>query len=60
MSPQKRAFFDVSFAGMIVALPLLTWYFAIAIVHYDAALVWKCPIDGKVTAADRLSLCVFR
>ncbi len=40
MSPRKRLLFDSSFVGMIVALPLLTWYFAIAIVHYDAALVW--------------------
>ena len=40
MSPQTRAFFNVSFVGMIVFLPLLTWYFSIAILHYDAALVW--------------------
>jgi protein-S-isoprenylcysteine O-methyltransferase Ste14 len=40
MSPRKRALFNVSFVGMIVSLPLLTWYFAIAFVHYDSALVW--------------------
>jgi len=40
MSRRKRALFDLAFAGMIVFLPLLTWYFAIAIVHHDAALVW--------------------
>ena len=40
MSPRKRALFNVSFGGMIVSLPLLTWYFAIAFVHYDSALVW--------------------
>jgi len=36
MSRRKRALFDLAFAGMIVFLPLLTWYFAIAIVHHDA------------------------
>ena len=40
MGPGKRFFFDVSFVGMIVSLPLLTWYFAISFLHYDAALVW--------------------
>lgn len=39
MSAGKRALFDAGFASMIVFLPLLTGYFAIAIVHYDAALV---------------------
>jgi delta14-sterol reductase len=40
MSRPKRAVFNLGFVGMIVSLPLLTWYFAIAIVEYDAALVW--------------------
>ena len=40
MSPRKRLLFDVSFVGMIVGLPILTWYFAIAFAHHDAALVW--------------------
>ena len=44
MGPQKRFLFNVSFVGMIVTLPLLTWYFAIAIVHYDAELVWPDAI----------------
>jgi protein-S-isoprenylcysteine O-methyltransferase Ste14 len=39
MSPQKRVLFNISFVGMIAALPALTWYFAITFVHYDAALV---------------------
>jgi delta14-sterol reductase len=40
LNPRSRALFDIGFVGMIVGLPLLTWYFAIAFVHYDAALVW--------------------
>jgi protein-S-isoprenylcysteine O-methyltransferase Ste14 len=40
MSPQKRALFNFSFVGMIFGLPLLTWYFAVTFVHYDAALTW--------------------
>jgi hypothetical protein len=39
MSAGKRVFFNAGFASMIVFLPLLTGYFAISIVHYDAALV---------------------
>ncbi len=39
MSAPKRAFFNASFVGMIVFLPLLTWYFAISFIHYDAKLV---------------------
>ena len=40
MDPRKRVLFNLSFVGMIVGLPFLTWYFAIAFIHYDAALVW--------------------
>jgi len=40
LSVRKRWLFDASFAAMVVGLPLLTWYFAVAFVHYDAALVW--------------------
>jgi protein-S-isoprenylcysteine O-methyltransferase Ste14 len=40
MSPGTRAFFNASFVGMLVGLPLLTWYFAISFVYYDAELVW--------------------
>jgi protein-S-isoprenylcysteine O-methyltransferase Ste14 len=37
---RKRVLFNASFVGMLVGLPALTWYFAIAIVDYDAALIW--------------------
>ena len=40
MSQQKRVLFNLSFLGMIGGLPLLTWYFAIAFIHYEAVLVW--------------------
>jgi hypothetical protein len=40
MSATTRRLFNVSFVGMIVGLPFLTWYFAITFIHYDAALVW--------------------
>jgi delta14-sterol reductase/lamin-B receptor len=43
MHPRTRLLFNASFVGMIVGLPALTWYFAIAFVHYDAALVWPDP-----------------
>ena len=37
LGPRKRLLFNTSFVGMLVGLPALTWYFSIAIVHYDAA-----------------------
>lgn len=40
LEPRQRALFNAGFVGMLVGLPCLTWYFAISIVHYDAALVW--------------------
>jgi len=40
MSRKMRLLFDLGFVAMIFGLPLLTWYFAITFVHYDAALVW--------------------
>jgi protein-S-isoprenylcysteine O-methyltransferase Ste14 len=40
MSSGRRIFFNASFIGMLVGMPLATWYFAISFVHYDAALVW--------------------
>ena len=40
MTREKRAFFNVSYVGMLFGLPFLTWYFAISFIHYDAALVW--------------------
>jgi delta14-sterol reductase len=39
MSAGKRALFDAAFVSMIVFLPLLTGYFAISILHHDAALL---------------------
>jgi protein-S-isoprenylcysteine O-methyltransferase Ste14 len=47
MSSTKRAAFGASFVGMVVALPALTWYFAISFVHYDAALVWPDAVFWK-------------
>ena len=40
MSPRTRVLFNISFVGMIVGMPFLTWYFAITFIHYDAALTW--------------------
>jgi protein-S-isoprenylcysteine O-methyltransferase Ste14 len=40
MSVARRLCLDAGFVSMILGLPLLTWYFAIAFVYYDAALVW--------------------
>ncbi|MDH4017099.1 MAG: ERG4/ERG24 family protein, partial [Actinomycetota bacterium] len=40
MSVAKRRVFDAGFAGMIVGLPLLTWYFAVSFAYHDAKLVW--------------------
>ncbi len=40
MSVRARRAFNASFVAMVVGLPLLTWYFAVAFVSHDATLVW--------------------
>lgn len=38
MSAGRRRLFGVGFAGMLVALPALTWYFSICMLHHDGEL----------------------
>jgi len=40
MNPRHRVLFNVGFVLMLLGMPLATFYFAIAFVRHDAALVW--------------------
>lgn len=40
MGRGKRTLFGLGFVAMLFGMPFATEYFAIAFVHYDAALVW--------------------
>lgn len=40
MNPRHRLLFNLGFVLMLAGMPIATFYFAIAFVDYDAALVW--------------------